>query len=84
MRETLMAILAIAGIPAAITAPVWANPRGLRLSLATVGWVAYAYFGLGQVTLFWDMVRRPVAKRPWILGGPPNPSPPRNADERIG
>jgi hypothetical protein len=83
MKETLMAVLAIAGIPAAITAPLWANPRGLGLALAIVGWAAYAYFGLGHVILFWDMVRRPVAKRPWIMGGPTNPSLPRDADEHI-
>ena len=79
-----MAILALGGIPAAITAPSWVNPRWLGLALAIIGWAACAYLALGNLILFWDMVRRPVAKRPWILGGPPNPSPPRDADERVG
>jgi hypothetical protein len=79
-----MAILAIAGIPAAITAPSWVYPRRLGLGFAIIGWAACAYFAFGNVILLWDIVRRPVAKRPWILGGPPNPSPPRDAGERVG
>ena len=71
MRESLMTILVIAGIPAAITAPSWVTPRWIGIALAVIGWAVYAYLALGQMILFWDMIRRPVAKRPWILGGPP-------------
>jgi hypothetical protein len=80
MRATLRVILAFGGTLAAITAPRWARQPWLGFALAVIGWTAYAYFILGQAILSWVMVRRPVAKRPWILGGPPHLSPPQDSD----
>jgi hypothetical protein len=77
-RDTLTAFLFLGGIPAAVTAPWWVRPRWLGLAIAVIGWMGYAYFILGQWVLFWVMARRPVAKRPWVLGGSPNPSPPQD------
>ena len=74
-RGTWAFVLAAGGTLAAIGAPRWVRPSWLGLAFAVLGWSSYAYFILGQWALGWEMVRRPVAKRPWILGGAPHPSP---------
>ncbi len=82
-RLTFLAVfLAFGGTLAAISAPRWVSPRWLGIVLAGIGWAVYASFFLGQVLVWWCWVRRPVAKRPWILGGPPNPSPSQDSATR--
>ena len=67
---------------AAMGAPNWVRPRWLGLAFAGVGWTAYTVFGVGNVLVLWRLAARPVVGRPWILGGPPNPSPSQDSATR--
>jgi hypothetical protein len=79
----LLTFLAAFGLTlTAMTAPRWVSPRWLGMCLAAIGWTAFALFNLGQVVVCWTLFRRPVASRPWILGGPPNPSPTQDSTKR--
>jgi hypothetical protein len=84
-RDTLNLLtffLALGAILTAMTAPTWVSPRWLGMSIAAIGWTAFALYNLGQLIVCWTLFRRPVASRPWILGGPPNPSPPQDSAKR--
>jgi hypothetical protein len=67
----LIVILAFGATFAAVSAPRWMTPRWLALIVSAVGWTVVVLFNVGQVLVFWNYYRRPLAKRPWILGGPP-------------
>jgi hypothetical protein len=75
-------ILAFGVTLAAMAAPRWIRPRGLGVALAVLGWTVFALFNVGQALVLWGWVRRPLARRPWILGGPPNPSPHQDSAKR--
>ncbi len=75
-------VLAYGVIFAAMTARTWLRPRWLGLTIFAVGCTFFLLLGLWYVLgvlIYW---RRPVASRPWILGGPPNPSPPEDPATR--
>ncbi len=81
-KATFLFVLAFGFTTVAMTATNWVRPRWLGLAIAAIGWTVYALFILGQMLVMWNLFRRPVASRPWILGGPPDASPTKESAKR--
>jgi hypothetical protein len=76
-------VLTYAAAFVAMAASKRVGPRWLGLTLAAIGWTVFALFNIVNVLAMWRLMSRPVANSPWILGGPPNPSPSQDSDKRI-